>query len=365
VYARSESEADRLLSAAIRDYKRGAAVADTRTTVAAYLDDWLERVVPRLKPHSRRSYEGAIRLYISPRIGGIPMGALTGTQVQTMVDSTAREHGVRAAGVAHSVLRKALADARRIDRIVERNVAADAAPPPWRRRLPTPWPIEQAAAFLVALRGHPDEALYLLAAMVGPRPSEVLALRWSRFDLDRGRMTIDAALQWPVGESPYLDTPKSAAANRTVALPPRVLVALRRHKADQDAQREKWGEGWRDKGLVFVEPLPRINGTTHLSPGRPMRADTLSHRTARLIEHLGFSHIRLYDLRRLAATLIIAAGGPEAARRTLGHSSQRLAVETYGYEIEGRSREVAAGVEALLGAGFPGDSPSDSPSSGA
>jgi len=46
-------------------------------------------------------------------------------------------------------------------------------------------------------------------------------------------------------------------------------------------------------------------------------------------------HIRLYDLRYVAATLIIAAGGLEDARRTLGHSSIRLVAETYGFELEG------------------------------
>jgi excisionase family DNA binding protein len=49
-YALSESECDEKLSEAIRNYKRGGATADTRTTLSTYLEVWLERVSPGLKP---------------------------------------------------------------------------------------------------------------------------------------------------------------------------------------------------------------------------------------------------------------------------------------------------------------------------
>ena len=110
-YGRSESEADSLLAGAIRDHKRGAAIADTTTTVADYLDGWLDRIAPSLKPSTYRAYEGAIRVWIVPRLGSIAVGSLTGLHVQRMVDTTAAENGIRSAGMAHAVLRKALADA--------------------------------------------------------------------------------------------------------------------------------------------------------------------------------------------------------------------------------------------------------------
>ena len=89
--------------------------------------------------------------------------------------------------------------------------------------------------------------------------------------------------------------------------------------------------------------------------GRPMRMDTLSHRFARECRRRGYPHIRLYDLRHLAASMIRDVGGLDAARRTLGHSSIRLVAETYGYELESTSRSVAQGIEHLLWPGTPSD----------
>ena len=351
VYGRSESEADIALAEAIRNHKRGAAIADTRTTVDEYLTGWLERVVPTLKPGTRRLYDTACRVWIVPRIGAIAIGALTGLQVQRMIGGVETDHGVRSAGIAHAVLRKALADAKRLDRIIPDNVAQDARSPKYRRAIPAPWTLEQTTAFLEAIKGSRDEALYLLAAMVGPRPSEALGLTWSRVDLGRARATIDSAIQWPIGEKPYLDAPKSEAGTRTISLPPRVVAALQRHRADQDKAKKILDDRWLNDDLVFTE-----------RNGRPIRIDTLSHRFAKLTARHGFPHIRLYDLRHVAATLIIAAGGLEDARRTLGHSSIRLVAETYGFELEGHSRDVAAGVDSLLGGSLRTDTPSDTSS---
>jgi integrase len=344
-YGRSESEADSLLADAIRDHKRGAAIADTTTTIADYLDGWLDRIAPSLKPSTYRAYEGAVRIWIVPRVGSIAVGSLTGLHVQRMVDTTASANGIRSAGIAHAVLRKALADARRLDRIVDRNVAQDAVPPKWRRNLPTPWTIDEATSFLDSLRGDRDEALYLIAAMMGLRPAEALAIGWSRIDLEKGRLTIDRAIHWPVGRTPYLGRPKSEAANRTVSIPPRVLRLLKKMKRAHEETLKFMGDGWLNPDLVFYETGP-LHGKP--SAGRPRRLDTYNHRFARRISGDRWPHVRLYDLRRLAATLIIEVGGLEAARRALGHSSQRLAAETYGYELEGTSRAVAAGVERLL-----------------
>ena len=112
-YGRSESEADSFLADAIRDHKRGAAIADTTTSVSDYLDGWLDRIAPSLKPSTYRAYKGAIRVWIIPRVGSIAVGSLTGLHVQRMVDTTASENGVRSAGIAHAVLRKAFGFARR------------------------------------------------------------------------------------------------------------------------------------------------------------------------------------------------------------------------------------------------------------
>lgn len=343
IYAPSESEADAALADAIRDYKKSGSLADRKALLGDYLTTWFDRAAPDLRISTRRAYELAIRLWITPRIGSIPVSSLTGRQVQAMTQAVAREHGIRSAGMAHAVLRKALEDARRLDRIVERNVAKDAKPPRWQSHRPEPWTTDQAASFLDSMSGQRLYPLFLLSAMTGLRPAEALGLEWDRVDLDRGRARIDHAIVWPVGGKPGLGKTKSEAGRRVISLPPRVVEELRSMKKADDRGHELFPNE-RNLGLVFTE-----------IGGRPMRLDTFNHRFAREVRRAGYPHIRLYDLRRLAATMMIKASSLDTAARALGHSSIRLAAETYGYEMEASSRSMAEGVEDLLSRGTPSD----------
>jgi integrase len=148
----------------------------------------------------------------------------------------------------------------------------------------------------------------------------VLALRWSSLDLTAGLLRVDAGLTAWEGER-YLKETKSEAGNRTLPLAPVVVTALIAHRDRQDAVRAALGDKWRDNDLVFAGPT-----------GGPRRTDTLSHQFSRKIDHLGLPHIRLYDLRRLAGTLVLTITKDlHAARAFLGHSSISLTSDLYGY----------------------------------
>jgi hypothetical protein len=45
----------------------------SRVTVTAYLDDWIESHAMDIKPGTLLDYRGCIRLYITPRIGDMPI----------------------------------------------------------------------------------------------------------------------------------------------------------------------------------------------------------------------------------------------------------------------------------------------------
>lgn len=354
VFQPSEGRAHDELADAIKAHKAGNRTGDAKMTVEEYLTSWWVGKAPTLKGglsgNTARGYSTAIRVWIVPRIGAYPIGSLTGRHVQNMINSVVLDVGKPAAVSAHACLRKALRDAKVIDKVIKTNVAQDATPPQVRRRVPEPWTLDDAVGFLHDMEGHPDEALYVTSAMIGPRPAETLGLRWSRVDLDAATLTIDTVIAWPSGGDPYLDEPKSEAGTRIIGLPPRVVDALRSHQAAQEAHKSKVGARYDDPaGLVFTE-----------SDGRPRRIDTTGKRFKRLHKALGYRQVRMYDLRRLAAALIIAAtdGDLEAARRILGHSDIRM-VTRYGYTIGDQRRNVAIATERLLGHRSRTDTPSD------
>lgn len=196
--------------------------------------------------------------------------------------------------------------------MVPRNVALDAAPKVT-RSVPKPWSLDEAGRFLNAVAGDRHEGLYLLAVTAGPRQGELLGLTSANVDLDARQVTIADSLSWVSG-TPYLGPTKSEAGRRTHLLAPMAVEALVAHRARQSDERLAAGVNWRNNDLVFCSSL-----------GQPLRGDVTTHQFQRLLVQHKLPRVRFHDLRRLAATVLLASGATlHEVRATLGHSSIKL-----------------------------------------
>jgi len=96
------------------DIQRGLPVVDERTTVAEFLDQWLDAVRPRLRPKTYRSYEQITRVHLVPFLGTIPLARIQPHHVQQLVASRlGLGLSPRTADDYRVVLRAALNDAVR------------------------------------------------------------------------------------------------------------------------------------------------------------------------------------------------------------------------------------------------------------
>jgi integrase len=100
------------------------------------------------------------------------------------------------------------------------------------------------------------------------RRGEVAGLSWDDIDLDKGTLRV----QWTlgiVGNRPtWKQQPKSRAGERTMAMDPDTVEALRQHRARQAEERLAWGPAWKrensdERGnsradLVFVHEDGRM-----------------------------------------------------------------------------------------------------------
>jgi integrase len=132
---------------------------------------------------------------------------------------------------------------------------------------------EEARAILDTTGRRRNCARWSVALALGLRQGEALGLLWSDIDLDRRSLTIRQALQrQPArhgcnsscgrkrtadcpqrqGGGRTLVEPKSRNSRRTIALPPQLTDALRRHKAAQKTDQLRAGTEWIDTGLVFT-----------------------------------------------------------------------------------------------------------------
>lgn len=288
------------------------------------------------------------------------MAQLKPAHVRAAIADISAKSGAASGRNAHNLLRNALNHEDLADVLLV-NPCHRVKAPAAVRNPGTPWSLGEARAFLAAVVGTRLEALWLLEAENGPRPCEVLGIEWPKVDLDEGTITIDAEIIWTAGGIPTWSTPKSEKGNRTLAISHRVADALRRHKIAQDAERGRAGDAWLDNNFVFAMPS-----------GRPMRGDSLNQMFRTACKKAGVRPTRLYDLRRLAASAMLAAGRTLAeVQYNHGHSDSRLVADTYGYGQQESLQAASAATSALFAMGpadalhYPdqtgqrGDKPSD------
>ncbi|MFC9884464.1 tyrosine-type recombinase/integrase [Streptomyces libani] len=136
----------------------------------------------------------------------------------------------------------------------------------------------------------------------------------------------------------YEDDPKTDAGARTIALDSDTVRALKRHRAQQDKDREEWGSAWVETGRVFTKENSEM-----LHPANVTR------RFIELCEEIGLRPIRLHDLRHGAATLAHAAGADlKGIQEMLGHSSIAITADTYTSLLPETDRAIAEATARLV-----------------
>jgi integrase len=180
------------------------------------------------------------------------------------------------------------------------------------------WTPVQTGAFLDHAACDRLYGLFHLIAFRGLRRGEACGQLWTDTKLATSPITVAKQLVvdgWEV----YEDDPKTDAGARTIALDSETVAVLERHRAQQDKDREEWGDGWVKTGRVFTAE----NGAW-LHPAKVTR------RFNELREEIALPPIRLHDLRHGAATLAHAAGADlKDIQEMLGHSSITITADTY------------------------------------
>jgi integrase len=175
---------------------------------------------------------------------------------------------------------------------------------------------------------HPD---HRPVAPHGRRPQPLLEVRQPvlqpplhRPRLDKGR--------------PYLDEPKTAAGQRTIALDHTTAAVLRLHQRRQRLILHDLGKRWRPDGLVFL----RLDG-------RAIRPDWLTHRFTALVAASGLPPVRLHDLRHGAATIALTARVDlKTVQDMLGHTSYAFTADTYATVLPEQARQGAESTARLV-----------------
>lgn len=339
----TKKQADTALAEFVRDLERGEVSTD-RSTVAAYLDRWLDHVTPTKSPTTIRNYRGKIKR-VDEKLGSLQLSKLTAQHL----DRTYRQwldEGLHPTTVhhLHGLISAALNQAVKWG-IVPHAVTKNASPPPLRiapKIVPSPGVIQGLIAG-AERRGQPVLAAAIaVAATTGARRGELLGLRWGDIDLDRGYMHIRRTVKhadgpgWVIGET-------KSHAQRRIALDAFSVSVLRRHLMASSRRAQEAEVDLDDDGFVF---------TFDPSGSQPMKPDSLGQAFGRLCAKEGVSGVSLHTLRHFSASVLVASGRDvRTVAGRLGHADATTTLRVYSHMIEGRDRDAAEFLGSLFADG--------------
>ncbi len=236
----------------------------------------------------------------------------------------------------HRLIHRALGQAVRWQ-LLARNPAEAVEPPRPQRTEMRALEDAQIALLLKSLEGSRLHAPVLLAVSTGLRRGELLGLRWSDVDLERGCLTVNRSVE-QTKQSLRFKIPKTERSRRMVALPSFTVDMLRAHKREQTEARLKLGPAYQNDDLI----LPREDGS--LWP-----PDSFSTAFAAFVRRSKLPHVRFHDLRHSHATQLLKQGvHPKIVSERLGHSKVGITLDTYSHVLPSMQEDAARKIDAAL-----------------
>ena len=299
----------------------GVDPGDPKTTLDAYLRDWLVHVKATKSASTYVAYKGHVDNHISPLLGGMVVRKIRPADVRRLVrdrtDAGLSPTTVRAIiGTLGGALKVAVRDGR-----LARNPVTGIELPRHERTIDDPIDEREARAILAAVSADVHGPEYALLLFTGLRRGELLGLRWRDIDIDGATLT--TRVQRRPGEAADLPL-KTRQSRRTIPLAPQAVEILRTHRA-------KTGNLDPDARVFMAAP------------------STLSNHFRLVLERRSLRHRRLHDLRHAFATLMLRTGSAqmEVVSSLLGHADLRTTA-IYGHVIPASSREATDRFDVLL-----------------
>ena len=342
----TKRDAERRLTELLRQQDGGAVATPGRMTTGEFLRRWLQDyAATNVRPRTYVDYARIVSGSLIPALGRIPLTRLQPADIQryhSMLLATGRKNGkggvsARTVVSRHRVLSEALSHAVKWGLLL-RNPAQAVDPPRATAKPVQTLDADGVHAILAAAAGTPYRAVFHLAVTTGLRRSELLALKWKRVDLDLATLQVVEVLHKLPGVGFVTAEPKSAKGRRSVALPPSAVIALREHRAEQEAVRAMLGGTLHDDDLVFSTP-----------DGQPMPPDEITRRFTVLARAVGLSGVTFHSLRHTHATMMLQQGvHPKIVQERLGHSTISITLDTYSHVTPGLQEAAAARFDEAL-----------------
>jgi integrase len=336
---RTRKHAEELLAKRLQELHSGTYVELKEITFGEFKKRWVSQYAEgQVVPNTLERYRSQFKIHLIPEFGDRELKHISTEDIQRY---RADKEKILAPGTVKqhlSLLRQMFDHAIDWD-YLKKNPAKKVANPKIPKKekdFLTPIEVRQL------LRNTPEKwyAFILVAVMGGFRVGELLAMKWSNLEWEKGRYLVRENLQRKTSTHPKgFSEPKTDESAAPVDISPKALEALRAHKQRQAAERLRAGDKYHNQDLIFAtfrgEPLDHWNVKRRvLEPA---------------LTSAGLRTIRFHDLRHTCASLLINQGeSPKYIQKQLRHASIEMTFDTYGHLFPEAAQEAVQRLDGVL-----------------
>jgi integrase len=311
----------------------GAHVAPNKVTVAERVETWLGGLQVGAKTAER--YGQLLRGHVVPHLGSVRLQKLSGDEIDKLYSTLEGKISARTRHHVHVVLGTMLRHAVKKGVLHRNPIDAATAPRVDDAEAGKALGADALQQLAKGFAKHPLRLFVAAAIGTGCRRNELLALTWDEVDLSAGAVRIVRAVEKTIEHGIRTKAPKTKTGVRTITIDAG-LVALLRAERDRHL---RIAAGIPDGAGANLSLLKLPQGALCFpSPGANLcklrDPDAVTAAFMGKAAELGFSDLRLHDLRHTHGSRLIAAGLPvPAVAARLGHTAEVL-LRCYAHEIK-------------------------------
>lgn len=315
--------------------------------IAYYFREWAPY---HLANTTRERYSQITKHQVIPHIGALRMAEVTPADLTAMYTVLAAKGSRRYGGTlsgqtiwtVHAVLRAIFTFAVDVQGDFEKNPASSkAARPNVSRdgRRPRALDVAEVERFVtLARKKAPDIAVpVMMAAYLGTRRGETLALRWGDVDFKQREITVRRAVTQTPDDGVTVKSTKTGKV-RTIPIDAHTATELKAIQRAMREQRMSLGKGWQGAS----SPSDDYIATT--PTGAVIEPDCFANSFRTLAKQNELAHITPHVLRHAWVSQMIALGFDAVTIATMTGHSPDVLLKTYAHAFDKRKREA---VDAL------------------
>jgi integrase len=346
------------------EIRQGTFVKPTKTTLAEYMDKWVESL--DIRNSTRDSYKWAIDNYLKPSLGHLQLTSISADNIddhftaqrKSMEKAQKKIKEIESSDLSadekskqlkkikplsptsiryqFTVLNMILRKATKMRKIPFN--PCDAIDPPQKDKYkPVTLNFDQVITLLSAAKKTNIFLPVLIGITCGLRRGEICGLQWPDIDFDLGSLQVNRSLDWE--DSKLTPGPtKSDRSERPIPLPLITKVFLVHEKSHQaELIAEHKGIYENNEYVVAWED------------GRPYSPDYLYHKFKKVLKSSGLPDIRIHDLRHSYATLLRDQDvDMETISEMLGHFSASFTHSVYAHPTKHTQNKAAKAIDDLF-----------------